>query len=137
MSTVPPEVEELLAEPLSIHIATSVDDRPHVAPVWYNYQDDTIEALTQGKKVENIRANPRVALSVDKFVDRSAEWMVAMQGTASVVENPDAIRDAMDRVFPRYLGPDRDEWPEMFQTQYEETNRILLEIAIGSVSGLY
>ncbi len=137
MATVPDEIEKLLTEdPRQIHLATSVDDRPHVAPVWFHYRDETVEVLTSGKKLENVRENPRVALSIDKFVDGSAEWMVGLQGTARIVEDPEATRGAMERVYSRYLGP-KEEWPELFQEQYDDVSRTFLEISIGSATGLY
>jgi len=46
------------------HPATSYEDRPHVAPVWYALDDGTVESVTTGAKLESIRHNPRVALSV-------------------------------------------------------------------------
>jgi nitroimidazol reductase NimA-like FMN-containing flavoprotein (pyridoxamine 5'-phosphate oxidase superfamily) len=65
--TVPPEAEALLtSEPLIAHLATCTENDPHVAPLWYNYRDGHIEIVTTGQKLANIRANPRVALSVQK-----------------------------------------------------------------------
>ncbi|MFW5949222.1 MAG: pyridoxamine 5'-phosphate oxidase family protein [Halolamina sp.] len=58
--TVPDEVEELIADArLSVHVATSVDDRPHVAPVWYLYDDGVVSFVTSGRKLRNVRQNPR------------------------------------------------------------------------------
>ncbi len=64
---VPTEVEELLtSKPLMAHLATCDDGRPHAAPVWYRYEDGTVEIATTGRKLANLRANPRAALSVQK-----------------------------------------------------------------------
>jgi len=100
---VPERAETLLtAEPLMAHLATSVDDRPHVAPVWYDYADGVVEVLTGGRKLRDIRENPRVALSVQKAVGGDAEWMVAIHGTASVVDDDAATRDALRRINEKY-----------------------------------
>jgi len=57
--TVPEEAEALLtSEPLVAHLGTSQENRPHVAPLWYNYRDDTVEIVTTGRKLENIQRNP-------------------------------------------------------------------------------
>ena len=55
MTTVPTDEERLFAgKPLVAYLATSVDDRPHVTPVSYYYEDETVQIITTGKKVENV-----------------------------------------------------------------------------------
>ncbi|SNZ06019.1 Pyridoxamine 5'-phosphate oxidase [Natronoarchaeum philippinense] len=119
---VPERAEELLtSEPLMVHLATSVDDRPHVAPVWYEYDDGVVEVLTGGRKLRDIRENARVALSVQKDTDGDAEWMVALHGTATVVEDEAATRDATARINEKY-GASEDAYDE----------NVLVRIAVGS-----
>ncbi|MCH7659181.1 MAG: pyridoxamine 5'-phosphate oxidase family protein, partial [Euryarchaeota archaeon] len=61
------EIESLIADaPLSAHLATTVADRPHVAPVWYDYDDGYLRVLTGGKKLRNIDRNPQVAVSIEQ-----------------------------------------------------------------------
>jgi len=108
--TVPDEVEELLTrEPRIAHLATCRDGRPHVAPLWYNYRAGTAEIATTGRKLTNLRHNPRVALSVQEDDDGSAIWGVILQGTASVVED-EAEREAVLRRINRRYGADEDAW---------------------------
>lgn len=103
MSSVPPEAERLLeAEPLMAHLATSVDDRPHVAPVWYRYDDGVVEVVTTGRKLENVRQNPKVALSIQQDDDGEARWTVTLLGTASVVEDAVESRRAIGRINAKY-----------------------------------
>jgi nitroimidazol reductase NimA-like FMN-containing flavoprotein (pyridoxamine 5'-phosphate oxidase superfamily) len=112
MSGVPTEVAELLdGAKVMAHLATSVDDRPHVAPVWYWYDEGTIEMVTTGRKLENIRQNPRVALSIQKDRAGETEWMVTLQGTATVVEDEEATDAATRRINAKYDAPG-DAWPE-------------------------
>ncbi|MFK8214079.1 pyridoxamine 5'-phosphate oxidase family protein [Haloferax volcanii] len=101
------------SEPLMAHLATSVDDRPHVAPVWFDYAADrgVIEVLTTGRKLENIRENPRVALSIQKDEKGQAQWKVTVLGTATVVTDDDALRDATRRINRKY-GAEESAWPE-------------------------
>ena len=97
--TVPPEAEALLtSEPLIAHLATCTENDPHVAPLWYNYRDGHIEIVTTGQKLANIRANPRVALSVQKDEDR--------------------IRAATRRINRRY-GVEDDAWSENVYVRIE------------------
>ncbi len=106
----PPEAEDLIQdEALMAHFATSVKDRPHVAPVWYRYRNGTLSALITGQKLENVRRNPRVAISIEQSENGSAQWMVAMRGTAEVIEDEVAIREAESVINPKY-GADPDAW---------------------------
>ena len=104
-------VERLTGEPLVAHLATCHDDRPHVAPIWFAYRDDAIELVTAGKKLENIRRNPRVALSVEQSDGPDARWGVTLRGTATVVEEGAEATEIHRRINRRY-GADEDEWPE-------------------------
>jgi len=103
--------ERLRSEPLTAHLATCRNGRPHVAPVWYRYENGTVETVTTGRKLANIRANPRVSLSVEKAERGRPEWTVTLRGTAAVVEDPEAFREANRRINRKY-GADEDEWAE-------------------------
>ncbi|WP_226007914.1 pyridoxamine 5'-phosphate oxidase family protein [Natrinema salinisoli] len=103
MVTVPSRAARLLeSEPLMAHLATSVDGRPHVAPVWYRYADETVEIVTTGRKLANIRQNPQVALSVQKDEAGRTEWMVTLLGTATVVDDADETAAARRRINEKY-----------------------------------
>ena len=111
-SGVPPAVEALLTgDPVVAHLATSTDDRPHVAPVWYRYEDGTVEVVTTGRKLANVRENPRVALSVQQDTDGHPEWAVTLRGTATVVEDEDENREANRRINEKYCA-EPDDWSE-------------------------
>ena len=126
--TVPDEVEELIADaPLSAHLATATDDRPHVAPVWYGYRDGVVSVLTGGRKLANIRANPRVAISIEKQGDDGPEWSVSLLGTATIVEDSDRTRAARRRVFGKYRETDDE----------EDGEGTLVEIEVGSATSAH
>ncbi len=106
--SVPSEAERLLeSRPLMAHLATSVDDRPHVTPVWYRYEDGVVSLSIGGRKLENVRANPRVALSIQHAEGGDAKWMVALRGTARVVEDEQEAEAAIGRINEKY-GADSD-----------------------------
>jgi general stress protein 26 len=107
--SVPAEVESLIADaPLSAHLATSVDDRPHVAPVWYGYRDGTLSLLTGGRKLANVRRNPRVAVSIEEASDGDVDWNVTLLGTATVIDDPDRIDRASGWIYDKYEEGDED-----------------------------
>jgi len=74
------------------YLTTCVAERPHgphVAPVRYGYTDGVVEVLTAGRKLTNIRENPRVALSIGKNEGEKAEWTVTL-GRATAIEDDEA-----------------------------------------------
>lgn len=122
--TVPPEAERLLeSEPLMAHLATCADGRPHVAPVWFRYEDGIVELSTDGRKLANIRENPRVALSVQRDEGGDARWMVSLLGTATAVEDGPDAEAAIARINERY-GAGSDAYSE----------NVLVRIDVGSAT---
>ncbi|SDF86852.1 pyridoxamine 5'-phosphate oxidase family protein [Halorientalis regularis] len=110
MASVPDEAEDLLtSEPLVAHLATCRDGRPHAAPLWYLYRDGLIEIATTGEKLENIRHNPAVALSIQKAEDGDPQWGMTVRGTA------DVIKSESERITQRLnekYGAEEDAWQE-------------------------
>ncbi|WP_276257438.1 pyridoxamine 5'-phosphate oxidase family protein [Haloglomus litoreum] len=121
--------EEVADATLSAFLATSVDDRPHVAPVWYTYEaaddGDVVSLLTGGRKLRNVRENPRVALAIERADEAAVEWRVVLRGTARVVEDPETVRAARNALFEKYYGPDYDDADT-------EEGGALVEVAVGS-----
>lgn len=109
---VPEEAESLLtSEPLIAHLGTCHEDKPHIAPLWYNYREGNIEIATTGRKLDNIRQNSRVALSVQKDENGHPQWGVSIQGTATVIEDEEERRSTLRRINRRY-GADDDAWSQ-------------------------
>lgn len=121
---VPPEVETRLTdEPRVAHLATATDGRPHVAPLWYRYEDGVIEIMTAGKKLENIAENPRVALSVQSDDDGIPNWRVTVRGRATIVEDEEVTRE-QNRKLNRKYGVDEDAWE----------GNTLVRVSVGSAT---
>lgn len=121
---VPDEAEALLtSEPLMAHLATCRDGRPHTAPVWYYYADGTLEIVTTGCKLANVRANPRVAVSVQKDEGGHTQWMVTLLGTATVVMDEAETRAARERINAKY---------DATEDAYAEN--VLVRIDVGTAS---
>ena len=124
MSTVPPEAERLLeGAPVMAHLGTCVEGRPHVAPVWYRYADGVVEIVTTGRKLANIRDNPRVALSIQHDDGGQTQWMVSLLGTATVVDDEADTAAARRRINEKY-GAEPDAYAE----------NTLVRIEVGSAT---
>lgn len=139
-------IEERIQDaPLSAHLATTVDDRPHVAPVWYGYRDGTLFVLTGGKKLANARENPRVAVSIEQTDGRGGvEWGVTMLGHVTVVADPERIDEAEGWIYEAYDDHETDggevadgsggDSGESFDPGEPGVDYALLEIEIGSAT---
>lgn len=103
VSTVSAEAERLLeSESVMAHLGTCAEGRPHVAPVWYRYADGVVEIVTTGRKLANIKQNPRVALSIQRDDSGQTQWMVSLLGTATVVEDETETAAARRRINEKY-----------------------------------
>lgn len=127
--SIPTAIEDLIADArLSAHLATSVDDRPHVAPVWYVYDDGQLSILTGGKKLRNVRENSRVALSIERYDEDGVAWSVHFLGTATIVDDEDQIDAISRRMDEKYEGEYGTDGGEI------EGEWGLIQIAIGSAT---
>lgn len=127
---VPPRAENRIAGHDGVaHVATAVEDRPHVAPVFYYYEDETLYVVTDGKKRENARRNPRVAVGLYDRIGAHPEdvWQATVRGTATVIEDEwERLESAGDAIRRKYYGETSEAWPTRTDT--------LVEIDVGSVS---
>ena len=81
------------------------DGRPHVAPIWYDLDDDGTIVFTTGAgtlKGQAIRRDPRVCLCVDD--ERPPFSFVIVEGKAEVCDDPDAKLVWATRIGGRYMG---------------------------------
>ena len=95
----------LLDRPRTAKLATvRADGRPHVAPVWFDLDGEMIVFTTWHATVKaaNIRHDPRVCLCVDD--DRPPFSFVIIEGTATFVDDLDALRIWATRIAVRYMG---------------------------------
>jgi nitroimidazol reductase NimA-like FMN-containing flavoprotein (pyridoxamine 5'-phosphate oxidase superfamily) len=123
--SIPVAVEERLADAqVPAYLATCVDGKPHVAPLWYRYEDGTVEILTTGQKLANLRRNPKVSLAVEQDDAGIPEWEVTILGTARVIEEEGEAREA-NRKLNRKYGVEDDSW---------EGENTLVRIDVSSVS---
>jgi nitroimidazol reductase NimA-like FMN-containing flavoprotein (pyridoxamine 5'-phosphate oxidase superfamily) len=133
---VEPELRETIADETAVaHLATSAEDRPHAAPVWYRYDDGVVTVLTGGRKLRDIRSNPRVALSIQRDDEGIMEWMAAVRGTAAVTGDVEAVNEAAREVYPKYIGDDPDSWDPLYRSALSpDPNVALVEVSVGSAT---
>ncbi|MFD7922271.1 PPOX class F420-dependent oxidoreductase [Streptomyces sp. NPDC059740] len=85
------------------------DGRPHVAPVWFVLDGDTVVLMTGQETVKgrNLTRDPRMALCVDD--ERPPFAFVTLEGRAELSEDLDAMRLWATRIAARYVGAEEAE----------------------------
>ena len=89
---------------------TRADGRPHLAPVWFDVDDDQTLVFTTGARTvkgRNLSRDPRVALSVDD--DRPPFAFVVVEGRAELSDELARVRQWAGRIGGRYMGAEQAE----------------------------
>jgi coenzyme F420-0:L-glutamate ligase / coenzyme F420-1:gamma-L-glutamate ligase len=97
---------ELVARERVCRVATaSPEGQPHLVPVCHVLAGGKlyIGSGDDGAKVRNIRANPRITVTVDLYSDYWAELKgVMVQGRAKVIERGPAFQRARRKLYEKY-----------------------------------
>ena len=107
-------IDAFLAGPLLARIATvRPDGRPHVVPMWYHWDGQSIfmETGPEFVKARNLRQNPACAITIDVTEGGLRFKGVILEGRAELLDDPTFAREMVDRIYTRYLGPDGIEEP--------------------------
>lgn len=106
------------------------DGSPHIAPVWYRFEDGAFLVLTErgSQKHRNVEREPRVAFCIDD--ERPPYHTVIVRGLVAVVEAPgEAWREALAI---HYLG---EEAGRRYARENPDTNNVMLRIVPEKVVG--
>jgi PPOX class probable F420-dependent enzyme len=108
------EVAGFLAERRTATMATiGKDGMPHLVAMWYGLIDGKIYFETKGKsqKVQNLRRDPRIVVSVESGHSYDQLRGVSIEGTAVLIDDTtaDEYWAAGISLFERYQGPYSEE----------------------------
>lgn len=83
---------------------TREDGRPHIVPIWFVLDNDTIvfETGAQSVKAKNMRRVGRADLCVD--VEQRPYGYLTVEGPVSIQEDPADLLDWSTRIAERYVG---------------------------------
>jgi len=100
------EIDEFLKNGRMLKIASIRNNKPHVTPIWYVYQNGKFYISTSSKtrKVKNLKRNKNVAFSLDvgeAFADVKA---VVGSGTAQIVTDTKLASEVDAKIKIKYLG---------------------------------
>jgi PPOX class probable F420-dependent enzyme len=118
-------VAELIQWERVCRVATAgADGAPHVVPVCYVLEDGKLYfgSGKDGRKVQNVRANPRIAVTVDLYSDGWAHLKgVMLQGTAAVIERGPRFRKVRALLYRKY-----PQYPD--DAALDESDSVVVEI---------
>ena len=112
---------------------THKDGRPHVVPVWFVLDGDTIVFMTGADTVKgkNLQRDPRVTICVD---DEAPPFsFVMVEGTATTAPNPPEMLEWSTRIARRYMG---DEQAEAFGKRNALDGEMLVRLTPTKVIAL-
>ena len=106
------EVRQFLEQQRVVNIATiGPSGMPHVVAMWYALVDGDIwfETKAKSQKVVNLRRDPRISCLVEAGHTYDTLRGVELEGTAEIVDDPEAIWEVGKSVWERYNGPYSEE----------------------------
>jgi nitroimidazol reductase NimA-like FMN-containing flavoprotein (pyridoxamine 5'-phosphate oxidase superfamily) len=134
------ECTELLVRVPMGRLACSLDNQPYVVPVWFVYESKRIFVFsTLGKKIEWMRANPKVCLQADEIGNRANWTSVIVTGSYLELREPQyaAELEHAKEQLAEYAGW----WQTPLAQRRESTDdssieTVFFRIDIESMSGL-
>ena len=100
------KIAKLIAQERVCRVATAGSDgTTHLVPVCHVLSGDKIYfgSGDDGRKVKNLRENPRITVTIDLYSD---DWDqirgVMVQGTAKLIERGPRFKQARDRLYQKY-----------------------------------
>lgn len=134
------ECGDFLASASLGRLGCSLDNQPHVVPIYFAFEPGYIYALsTFGKKTEWMRANPKVCLEVDDVANQS-QWMsVIAVGRYQELAEPQytAEREHARKVLgKRYRWWQNALGERQLKLEGESISPLFFRIHIDSMTGL-
>jgi nitroimidazol reductase NimA-like FMN-containing flavoprotein (pyridoxamine 5'-phosphate oxidase superfamily) len=136
-------IESIIAKSTVCRLALSTNDRPYIVPLCFGYADNALYFHTarEGKKIDILKKNNRVCFEVDcdnELVsnDTPCKWSMRYRsvvgfGKASVIDDPESKRRALDIVMQHYGGQ---------PSEYSSINMekmLVIKVEIESMTGKY
>lgn len=114
-NTLTVEVDEFLDRPLFCFLAQESDSGPRLSPLWFLWEDGAIwniARLSGRSYPERVKQYPRTTVAILDFNPTTGRVEhVGMRGHASLESYDEFLAE---RLFLKYLGENKNEWPEMF-----------------------
>ncbi len=104
----PEEIKAFIESKRTANLATvGATGHPHVVAMWYAVIDGQIwfETKAKAQKTVNLRRDPRATVLLEDGLTYDTLRGVSLEGSAVVVDDPDALWAVGVSVWERYTGP--------------------------------
>ena len=125
----PEEVEAYLHESrTAIMVTNGPSGHPHAVAMWYGVVDGDIwfETKAKSQKAVNLKRDPRITVLIEDGETYDSLRGVAIEGTAEIVDDPDALWAVGVQVWERYNGPYSEEVKPL--VEYMLKNRVAVRV---------
>jgi PPOX class probable F420-dependent enzyme len=123
------EVAEFIENSRTATLATiGSSGQPHLVAMWYAVLDGRIwfETKAKSQKAVNLRRDDRVSCLIEDGTTYDTLRGVSLEGTAAIVDDPDAVWRVGVNVWERYQGPYTDELKPAVEMMMR--NRIVVRV---------
>jgi nitroimidazol reductase NimA-like FMN-containing flavoprotein (pyridoxamine 5'-phosphate oxidase superfamily) len=106
--------EKFLLENEVCRLSTSHNDIPHITPVTYIYQKNSLFFATdyETRKYKNIKVNNKIAVVVDTYSSSVENKAVIIQGIADIIERGREFRNLYRKFNKKFEWVREDPWKE-------------------------
>jgi PPOX class probable F420-dependent enzyme len=126
------EIDQFLREQRVATLATiDPSGQPHLVAMWYALIDGVLwfETKAKSQKAVNLRRDSRVTVLVETGHTYDTLRGVALEGHATVVDDPDALWAVGVNVWERYNGPYSEDVRPM--VEFMLANRVAVRFAVA------
>ena len=106
---------------------------PHLVAMWFGVIDGQIwfETKARSQKAVNLRRDPRITVMIEDGLTYDTLRCVSLEGTATIVDDPDALWAVGVSVWERYNGPYTDEAKPL--VEFMLNKRVAVRVDVGRV----
>lgn len=104
----PEEISAFVARQRTANLATiGANGQPHVVGMWFAVLDGVLwfETKAKAQKALNLRRDPRATVLIEDGLTYDTLRGVSMEGTAEILDDPEALWAVGVNVWERYTGP--------------------------------
>ncbi len=94
-------------------VATSHDNIPHVKPVSFIYENETILIATDydTRMYKNLLDNPKAAVSIDIYKNKGHK-AICLQGNVAIIENGEEFLRIYKKFYEKFKWVQEQPWEE-------------------------
>lgn len=128
------EVAAFVEEQRTCTMATiGPSGRPHLVAMWYGVLDGQVwfETKLKSQKAVNLKRDPRITCLFEDGTTYDALRGVSLEGTATIVEDADALWRVGVSVWERHQGPYTEDMKPMVELMLH--NRVAVRVDVDRV----